>query len=64
MYGGPVLPGEVLHFPSPCRTHFLAHQLGLMEAAYRQKAAELLPLIEPDDDLAASVLRVLAALDG
>lgn len=62
--GGPLLPGEVLFFPSPCRTHFMAHRLGQLEAAYRAQAEELLALLPPDDDLAASVLRVLDALDG
>jgi hypothetical protein len=61
--GGPVLPGEVVPFPSRCQAHFLAHRLGQLEAAYRHTASQLLPHLHPDDDLAASVVRVLAALD-
>lgn len=55
---------EVPYFVTPLHAHFLAHRLGQLEYAYRQTAQQLLPLLSPEDDLTASVVRVLSALDG
>lgn len=42
---------------------FLLHRLGQLEAAYRETARRVLPHIDPASDEAASVRRVLDALD-
>lgn len=61
---GPLLPGEQRAWHTVPTIHFLAHQLGQLEAAYRAQAGQLLARVPPDDDLAVEVRRVLSALDG
>lgn len=61
---GPLLPGEVRDWHTVPTVHFMAHQLGQLEAAYRAQAAQLLARVPPNDDLAVEVRRVLTALDG
>jgi hypothetical protein len=46
-----------------CAIRFYLHRLGQLEEAYRLTAERLLPLLDPDDDAAATVRRVLEALE-
>lgn len=48
---------------SGCAIRFYLHRLGQLEEAYRLTAERLLPLLDPDDDAAATVRRVLEALE-
>ncbi len=46
-----------------CAIRFYLHRLGQLEEAYRLTAERLLPLLDPDDDAAVAVRRVLEALE-
>lgn len=61
--GGPLLPGEVRQFPPVEPLHFLLHQLGQAEAQWRSIAGRALARLDPDDDAAVSIRRVLDSLD-
>ena len=55
--------GLALSGRAPAQVHFYLHRLGQLEEAYRLTAERLLPLLDPDDDAAATVRRVLEALE-
>jgi hypothetical protein len=60
---GPLLPGEERRPFNPNTQAKMAMRLGWLETEWRRTARAMIRRLPPDDDLRASLIRTMAALD-
>lgn len=63
MISGPLLPGEKRPQVDPNSQAKMAMRLGWLETEWRRTARAMIRRLPPDDDLRASLIRTMAALD-